>query len=863
MSNVSGCRVRRKGPMVASMRRASRTQRAAFAVAGVVVTVTALTTRCFADIQYSVTDLGTLSGGGNSWATGINDSGQVVGYAMASSGSYHAFLYSNGKMTDLGTLGGPRSSAVGINDSGQVVGSADTDYFHQSSFLYSNGNMVNLHVSYGSGFSPFAINNNGQMAGVGNVNSSFHAIIYNYNNGNIVDLGPSSAAYAINNNNQVVGAAKVSSGNYHAFLYSNGKMTDLGTPGGPGSIATGINDSGQVVGYANTSSSADDRSFLYSNGNMVDLGMLPGGSNCWARGINDSGQVVGEANTTNPPTYPGSVSSHAFLYSNGKITDLNTLTSGSGWLLTDARAINANGQIICDGAQGILYHAVLLTPTVTTQAVNRMPATTLTTVYTPPPEQIVTLQNNTVQVSNTDPNQQGLLVYSNGQFSTSGTINRTDPTIVLTHGFTSDPSMWNQFAQQYPSGVNIVAWNWSEDASLLSGLGFATSRTDLEGTALGKSLVTALGASYNGDIHFFGHSLGNLVNASAVNLFEAQTHDNTKTQVTIFDDAEIANEFPATGHFTSSIPTALVAQIDNYISAFGTTHDLPYVSNIILDYSQSPTFLGLHNDVLFHGYPPDWYRSTLPQNSMGSGVGYAWAIDNGAAAAFPAGEYFQQVSAPGNPLDLSKISSADATTLIATRDNSIQENLLGNTLAATDLVSSTIQTVGNVSANLENSTLHLVLGGLLPIAPKLEASSDVVTAGTTPSPSYAWVQVHIPNDTEDMSFDFTFNGADPSDLLFVGINDTQLFALEGAYVPDGTVENSGLLNISAWSGQDVELFVGDTGISANGTMTVTNITFESVPEPTSLSVMALGILLLSRRYRQSWVSSKSPTKEES
>lgn len=143
----------------------------------------------------------------------------------------------------------------------------------------------------------------------------------------------------------------------------------------------------------------------------------------------------------------------------------------------------------------------VIAPAVVTESVNRMPATTLTTVYTPPPEQVVTLQNNTVQVNNTDPNEQGLLVYSNGQFSTTGTINRSDPTIVLTHGFTSNPSMWNQFAQQYPSGVNIVAWNWSEDASLLSGLGFATSRTDLEGTKLGKSLVTALGAGYNGDIH--------------------------------------------------------------------------------------------------------------------------------------------------------------------------------------------------------------------------------------------------------------------------------------------------------------------------------------------------------------------------
>lgn len=55
-------------------------------------------------VQYTVTDLDTL-GGSNSYATAVNSSGQVVGYAQTGSGDDHAFLYSNGMMTDLGTLG--------------------------------------------------------------------------------------------------------------------------------------------------------------------------------------------------------------------------------------------------------------------------------------------------------------------------------------------------------------------------------------------------------------------------------------------------------------------------------------------------------------------------------------------------------------------------------------------------------------------------------------------------------------------------------------------------------------------------------------------------------------------------------------
>lgn len=58
---------------------------------------------------YRLTDLGTL-GGSSSSAFGINDTGQVVGSsAIAGDAVQHAFLYSNGSMADLGTLGGANS----------------------------------------------------------------------------------------------------------------------------------------------------------------------------------------------------------------------------------------------------------------------------------------------------------------------------------------------------------------------------------------------------------------------------------------------------------------------------------------------------------------------------------------------------------------------------------------------------------------------------------------------------------------------------------------------------------------------------------------------------------------------------------
>src|SRR6516162_6587597 len=50
-----------------------------------------------------MTDLGTL-GGSRSFAFGINDQGQVVGYSYLPDGTYHAFLWQGGVLTDLNSL---------------------------------------------------------------------------------------------------------------------------------------------------------------------------------------------------------------------------------------------------------------------------------------------------------------------------------------------------------------------------------------------------------------------------------------------------------------------------------------------------------------------------------------------------------------------------------------------------------------------------------------------------------------------------------------------------------------------------------------------------------------------------------------
>src|SRR5579884_571051 len=117
-------------------------------------------------------------------------------------------------------------------------------------------------------------------------------------------------------------------------------MHDLGTLGGSSSYAYAINASGAIVGESLVKGDATFHAFIYQNGRMSDLGTIAGYRNAVATDINANGDVVGYAYNTDTGTY------HAFLYHKGKMVDLNTLIpSTSPWRLNSASAINDNGQI--------------------------------------------------------------------------------------------------------------------------------------------------------------------------------------------------------------------------------------------------------------------------------------------------------------------------------------------------------------------------------------------------------------------------------------------------------------------------------------------------------------------------------------
>ena len=290
--------------------------------------------------QYTVTPLEML-GGTSTTVTGINSTGELVGYVTPSTGNDNAFLYNNGAMTDLNITGASNSYATAINSLGQIVvaeepGSPGSPYYN---YIYNSGSLSEASGPLRSD-NINGLNSSGQVVG-----QTSSAYAYIYQNGTLQNIAPyNSSAAAINATGEVVGSyySNVNNvGTNHAFLYANGVFQSL-FPNTVNSTASGINSSGQVVGYS-TDSAGNTYAFLYNNGSVTNLGTL-GGTYSEAYGINSLGQIVGQSTDSAGNTY-------GFLYSNGVMQNLNSLIGSASfeYKLTDPVGINKNGQIAVNG----------------------------------------------------------------------------------------------------------------------------------------------------------------------------------------------------------------------------------------------------------------------------------------------------------------------------------------------------------------------------------------------------------------------------------------------------------------------------------------------------------------------------------
>ncbi len=273
-----------------------------------------------------------LATGAASGAAAINNAGVAIGYSsLAGHGGSHAYTYSGGVLTDLDTRSGEgsfSSNAYAINDAGTVVGAANTGPGNNGAAIFKDGAVTFL--SFAGGATPSLIN---------------------------------SVATAINNSGVIGGLYQKPDGKLESVVDLGEGMVVLDRPeGSVGSRITGINDSNVVVGNYFTE-------VEWMMGMMMERShgfyMALDGPEAWVqkfiaplgtdvgtelKAINSHGDMVGlslgEWGTQNP-----------FLFSNGITFDLNLLAAEAGLLtgslnvagfssLAVANDINDFGQIV-------------------------------------------------------------------------------------------------------------------------------------------------------------------------------------------------------------------------------------------------------------------------------------------------------------------------------------------------------------------------------------------------------------------------------------------------------------------------------------------------------------------------------------
>jgi probable HAF family extracellular repeat protein len=353
--------------------------------------------------RYIVTDLGTLEGGTFSQPFSINGRGLVSGSSSLADGTQHATLWLEELKVDIGAPGleGPNSIAFGDNERFQAAGEAETSIPDPNGedfcgfgthltclpFLWQDGGMIQLPTLGGSNGVAMAISNRGEVAGFAENSTPdsgcpapqvlhFKPVVWE--KGVIHKLptvggDPDGVAQQINDFGQAVGGSGTCAtfnANFlynlvpvHALLWEKGKATNLGNLGGEtgqagGNIAYDINNQGQVVGSSDLLGDTTFHAFLWTRRTgMQDLRTLSGDLDSLSISINDAGSIVGAS-------LDASGNPRAFLWEKGMMTDLNTLIAGDSplYLLTGC-SINSRGEITGLGLTSAgEIHTYLATP---------------------------------------------------------------------------------------------------------------------------------------------------------------------------------------------------------------------------------------------------------------------------------------------------------------------------------------------------------------------------------------------------------------------------------------------------------------------------------------------------------------------
>jgi probable HAF family extracellular repeat protein len=218
-------------------------------------------------------------------------------------------------MHDIGTLGGPDALMNNMNARGQIAGDSYTNDTPNTTgiggfcpatgtpttdpFLWTDGHMRDLGTLGGTASQTFWLNDRGEVVGTDYLAGNQACGPFLWNGRQLIDLGTfggnEGAAFDINDAGVVVGWSLLpGDSTAHAFEWHNGVMTDLTGSSSPDcTIAGSVNNGGVVVGQSCGQDQTD--ALIWIDGHQYDLNALVPQTDAHltdAQGINDQGQIV-------------------------------------------------------------------------------------------------------------------------------------------------------------------------------------------------------------------------------------------------------------------------------------------------------------------------------------------------------------------------------------------------------------------------------------------------------------------------------------------------------------------------------------------------------------------------------------------
>jgi probable HAF family extracellular repeat protein len=251
----------------------------------------------------------------------------------------HARIF---RWTDLGTILGGGTIPKAINNKGQIVGDNYTpDATINHAFLWQDGVMTDLGTLGGDWADAADINDNGVIVGTSPTTTGVFGFEV-AGGGSMTEISQLAGATGINNDGVIVGV----SADGHPAVLDGGGLTVLPSPGSAGAV----NDSGWVVGLLNVPIQVPPYSvkhaFIYRNGVLTDLGTLSAGYDAVATAINDSGLVVGSGKSL----IGAYVFEHACEWRNDAIVDIHVSPGPQNSYCT---GVNKRGDIVGQGYNNV------------------------------------------------------------------------------------------------------------------------------------------------------------------------------------------------------------------------------------------------------------------------------------------------------------------------------------------------------------------------------------------------------------------------------------------------------------------------------------------------------------------------------